>query len=545
MLGLDAWLRSVGLDGRNPFANKQADEERDWLQECFVEHPAYDAMARELVLHSSILHAVRGAGKTSTCTMYEQTCADEAEHRRSLVVRLNDWVGLSGLRGTAPHLQLDGYVEVLLPLIVAALWRAREAAWLQPPADPSLRRELAWFCRRYDAELTEGELDALLNTPRLFDAPPAGDDLPPRVSRLPPRDQIRRLLRALAAAGVKAVIVLVDRVDEVVDSAAEAVVGAELLLPIVGNLLLMERDGLVFKLFIPSEIVAELRAKGKLRHDRIRCYDLSWSGPDGVLLLKRVLQNRLLHFSNLRIDSLAALAATDLRDVVDDRLSEAAEGSPRRLLILGEELFRLRAADATPTDLLIERRHLEAALAMPIEIPALRRSDAPAVGAWAREPAPVAPAAPPPPEEGAGEPELEPVVDEALAPRPAPAAADSPPPLRMAPDCTLYRGGEPLPRSQSLPIRQRLVVRYLLSKANTVCHFSELGKEIWNDGAVSEDTVRKVLGRLMAYLSRYQEEPPYLQRLAGGFYLLAPAEPLPLEEAPLWTTLKAADGRRP
>ena len=555
MLTLPEWLQLVGLQGRNPFANKQADDEREWLEAVFVEHPAYNAMAREAEPRSSILHAARGAGKTTTCTMFEHLCIEEAAHRRPLVVRLQEWIPLVDLLDQPLHSQVNGYLELLFGHVVLALLATCDAAWITSPDDPSLRSYLAWFCTRYADRLTDQELARLIRSSRLLREPPVPIAAPPhRLSRQPPLQQLRWLLRALRAANVRTVYILVDRVDEVAVTVARPERGADLLLPLLGNLELLELEGLVIKCFIPTAIVEVLRARSQLREDRVRCYDLTWADATGVLLLRKLLQNRLSHFSGGAVQSLAALADSSLRDI-DDQVSRAAAGSPRQLLILSENLLLARAADATGEDLLIRPRHVSQVLVAAAEpstvvAPTAPGSPALVTPAYTAEPAAGSEASAPEPAasvEGATPPPSQAPATGGVAPQhtalahPQAGAAAGVPLLTLGADGCIARGGIPIAGWQHLPSRQREVLRYLFGKPNTMCHCSELGRNVWNDVAVSDDTVRKVMHRLSEFLHRELSGEPYLEKITGGYYVLRHAVAVPV----VAQTPTAADDEQP
>jgi len=524
MLTLPEWLKLVGLQGQNPFANKQADNEQDWLEECFVEHPAYNAMTSEANPHSSILHAARGAGKTTACTMFERLCREEASHRRALVVRLNEWIPLVDLLDKPMSLQVNGYLEALFGHVVAALPAICDAPWMSAPTDPSLRAYLAWFTRHYGGALTDDELARLTQSSHLFgSSPPPTDAAPHRLSHQPPLQQLKWLLRALRAAGVSTLYVLVDRVDEVAVTVAHPERGADLLLPLLGNLELLELEGLVVKCFIPTSMVAVLQARQQLRDDRIRCYDLTWADADGLPLLRRLLQNRLGHFSRGTVPSLAVLADSDLRDI-DERVSRAANGSPRQLLIIGENLLLARAADATERDLLIRQHHLDLVLAdgasptqptraAAFDSAALSSAQSPPVALASEQepPAPIAPIAPP-----------------------AKPVASAVPLLTLGADGSVARGGTPIEGWQQLPSRQREVIRYLFSKPDVLCHYSELGRKVWHDAQVGDDTVRKVLARLITFLDKNSPNVVYIEKVIGGYYVLRHAVATPYIKSQLW-----------
>lgn len=472
MLTLQEWLHLVGLGGRNPFAHKQAEEEREWLEAVFVEHPAYNAIAYEAEPRSSILHAARGAGKTTTCAMFEKLCAEEAERRRPLVVRFQEWLPLADLDNQPLYAQVKRYLEVLFSHVVAALPSISNTAWIATPSDPFLREYLSWFCSHYGDRLTDQELYQLTGASRLFPRPVESSEAVQRFSQASPMQHLRWLLRALQAANVRTVYVMVDRVDELAITVARPERGADLLLPLLGNLELLELPGLAFKFFIPSSIVEVLRTRGELREDRIGCYALEWSEEKGINLLQKLVQNRLSYFSEGRVSSLAALSEPDLRDI-EEVLSRAAAGSPRRLLILAERVLQERASDANVNDLLIQRRHLELAT-MPETL-------SPPTGA-----------------------------DDALHTVPL---------LTLRADGCVMRGEEPIPGWQDLPARQREVLEYLFQRSGERCTYADLGDHVWRDRNTSDDTIRKVVDRLSKFLHQGLGREIYIERVRGGYIL--------------------------
>jgi DNA-binding winged helix-turn-helix (wHTH) protein len=168
---------------------------------------------------------------------------------------------------------------------------------------------------------------------------------------------IEDLSRLVRLVGLQALYVLVDRVDELPETAADPAAGANLLRPLLADLRLMEIPGLAFKFFLPDEVVAALFAARELRPDRLTRYEIHWTTPQ----LVNFLHNRLLAYSrDNSLSSLAPFCEFSLADEVDEMLGRMAEGSPRNLLRLGE-LFIMEHCQGPDIDGPLRREELERA----------------------------------------------------------------------------------------------------------------------------------------------------------------------------------------
>lgn len=504
MLTLTEWLNQVGFQGRNPFAHKQADDEGDQLQAYFVEHPAYNALLSFDPPRSSILHAPRGAGKSSSRRMFEDYCTGYAAELRPLLVRMLDWLPLITRAGSLHAVQPQHHIEELFQQTVRALAEDKAASWLGSPRNPERSGYLNWMCLTYDCDLTPAQRTLLEQ--RGWIATHEVERLAPyRMQQMGPVRQLELLVSVLQAIGYHSCFVLLDRIDELFETAADWEAGASLLEPLISNLPLNQITGLAFKYFVPTEIIAVLRRRGSLREDRLDCAELRWDGEEGTELLRALLQNRLSFFSNSQIDSLAAIAAPDLRNV-DDILINVANGSPRRLLNLGDTLFHACARAADHNNLLIEQEHLEAALSrhgveQPLHVIAASiQSAGPHPASATQLPA-----------------------DDST-----PAAAP-PPLLRIEPDGRIWRGSELIEGWQKLPALQRRLLEYLYEHRGTLCSKNELLEHVWaeKEDPADEDSLHKMAGRLKKFIEPNPREPVYIRRVYGGFYCLDNTAPPP------------------
>jgi hypothetical protein len=259
-----------------------------------------------------------------------------------------------------------------------------------------------------------------------------------------------------------------------------------------------------------------LRRRKLLREDRLSCAELSWSGPKGRRLLRKMLGNRLTVFSNGQVRSLAAIAQPDVRDI-DDILLTAADASPRRLLNLGDALFQACAATSDNERVQIEQEHLEAALAAhgietPLHLIGVNQADS-------GQP----PKAPPP------EPATTAVVD-------VPGRSTIPL-LRLEADGRIWRGNQLIDGWQRLPTLQRRLLEYLYKHSGTLCSKKDLLAYVWADKyeheekpkGADEDSLHKLAARLIKFIEADPRNPIYIRRIYGGFYRLDNAAPAELK----------------
>jgi len=364
---LDHWLRSVGFKA-NPFGTREAESEGPELGQYFVEYPYFDeVLGSGLWPRTAFLLADRGCGKSANRCMIEDYCRsqkiegnvlaipytdfravlqsaggdparvtqrmhiheilrqgvlallDHLGRHRQLVQRLYDddrprWVPL-----TSPMYLTPTFINRLLRQ-VGGLSVGLTAARLQEAV-----REQAWedlFTITTDeARLTVQLLALLLNSAYIPEAEPP-----------PPAEQLKEFIELLRFLDFDAAYILIDRVDELPETAKAPEVGVTLLYPLLSDLALLELPYLAFKFFLPTEMQPAVEAV--TRTDRIILRHVAWSNSD----LRRLLEARLRAFSDNYISSLSQVSDVGLQDI-DDRLVEQAVGSPRNLIRLGELVF--------------------------------------------------------------------------------------------------------------------------------------------------------------------------------------------------------------
>jgi hypothetical protein len=373
---LEILLKNLGFARGNPFASVEAGKEegQDWFYESFVEPPRFDEIVGDARFPQPMLiFAPRGSGKTALRVMVNYYC-------RRGYANLQGWVpggkvlsilhtDLSLIQEVArenPEADLArSHVQTIVRAGVVALAR-------QLGNDPSFRGRLAsqpaedktylhWFVSHFGEDLVAAEwqwlreagLAARLSLGFPLPRPsgettalPAFEYLPDLQSLLASESShsyvqlMRRFVELALSVSFQAVYVLVDGADELATTASEFGYAARLVEALAANLRILDMPGVAFRLFLPAEMRPFLEALGSVRDDRIVWYDLVWK-PDQLLAL---LRKRLDVFSEGRVPSLDTICADDLPPgQLEKAMVEAADGSPRTLLRLGQALLRRQA----------------------------------------------------------------------------------------------------------------------------------------------------------------------------------------------------------
>ncbi|MEI7643755.1 MAG: helix-turn-helix domain-containing protein [Chloroflexales bacterium] len=471
MMNLQEWLAHVGFLG-NPFALKQADDEGEQLNEYFVAHPSYNAIIDSTVYRSSILHAPRGSGKSSMRRMFEQHCRRDAADPRPLVVRLTDWMPITAHYRVTTIIPPEPHFHELARRVVLALAQAERVPQIDAHISPDLHGQIAWLCLTYGDYLIPAERRRLAGHGWL---PQSFDDQPYAIDRIPISRRVQLLADLVVALGFRGCYVLVDGVDEVLDTAADWAAGANLIEALLANLAIIEADQIAFKFFIPSEVVHELQGRGRLRDDRIQVLAVRWSDD----LLRELLSRRLQAFSNGLITRLAQRNASGNVEDTDSQIVRAAGGSPRALLNLCEALFQTCADHADERNTLITLAQLSEVIAA-VDLPQLA-------------PAEIVPADP-----------------------------AEVPPLCIMPDGEIRFGTRLFEGWRQLTPLQRRFLDYLFANRHRLCSHKEVIDHVWAVAKkpADEDSLRKLVDRLTHLLESDPKRPQYVQKVPGYIRLI-------------------------
>ena len=142
--------------------------------------------------------------------------------------------------------------------------------------------------------------------------------------------------------GFEALCILVDKWDEIHETAEKPAVLAQLLEPLLVDLHVMETPGAVFKCFLPNSVLEPLKAYSSVRFDRLRVGEIRWSD----YFLTEMLNRRLITYSRGRIRSLAQICSASLAESIDQEIVKWAAGIPKDLLQFGALLFEAQVSGA-------------------------------------------------------------------------------------------------------------------------------------------------------------------------------------------------------
>ena len=489
MLTLPDWLHLAGFQRGNPFALKEADSELD-LPAYFVAHQSYGYMLDpDHLPYSGVLHAPRGAGKSTMRRMFE-TFHQRTHPQQSLILSITNWDTVYQQRSTASFSGALPHLQALSAKFLATLAEQEEPPTLQDP-------ELAG----YFAELVHAS-ERLRPTQyiRLEQVTQQHSKLKLySMLHLSLVEQLQILAEIIQDLGYKDCYILIDRLDELPETAGSPEAASDLIAPLIGNLPANEIRTLAFRYYLPTEVLETLRLRGILREDRLHMTALSWNSEQ----LAEMLRQRLRYYSNESVLSLGHIAVLDLRDEIDRRVVEAAHGSPRHLLSLGEALFRACATAADHEDWQITRSQLEMIVMgfsdkNPISS---LMSDKPATALTVLE-------------------EVHEPFEQASADQNEPAI----PPLRII-GAKVLKGNSEVPSWAALPKLQRILLQYVYDHHDTLCEKDKLIDAVYGSSvsSVDEDNLRKLVDRLIKWLEDDPNNPKYLKKVSGGGLMLVNA----------------------
>jgi DNA-binding response OmpR family regulator len=412
--------------------------------------------------------------------MFEQYCQRDTPDLRPLLVRLTDWMPITARYPVAAIMPPEAHFAELARQVVVALAQAEHPPWLSANLSPDLHGQIAWLCLSYDDYLVPAERRTLAGYGWL---PEGFDGRPYVLDRAPISRRIQLLADLVVALGFRGCYVLIDGVDEVLDTAADWAAGANLIEALLANLAIVEAAHIAFKFFIPSEVVREILERGRLRRDRIQVLAVSWSDA----LLRELLSRRLQAFSNGLISRLAQRNAPGNVEDTDSLIVQAAAGSPRALLNLGDTLFQICADRADEHNSLITPDYLAEATALPSLSPL---------------PTPQAHAAP------------------------EPLALIEVPPLCVMPDGEIWFGQRRFDEWHRLTPLQRRFMIYLFDNRHRLCSHQEVIDHVWaaEKKPVDDDSLRKLVDRLTRLLEADPKSPQYIQKVPGYIRLIHTVE---------------------
>jgi len=365
---LDHWLKLIGFTA-NPFGTREAESEGAELGQYFVEYPYFDeVLGSGLRPRTTFLFADRGCGKSANRCIIQDYCRSQKTEGNVLAVPYTDFRALLREAGGDPaQVTKCMHVEEILrqgvlalldhlgrhPGLAQRLYQAHHPCWvaLTPSTylTPVFVNRLLRQVGGLGAGLTAARLQEMVRA-RAWEELSAGTDAEARLTvrllatltyalaasdvepPVAPVEQLSEFVDLLRFLGFDACYVLVDRLDELTETASTPQASVDLLHPLLEDLALLELPHLAFKFFLPTEMQPSIEAI--IRLDRIISRQVTWSDAD----LRRLLEARLRAFSDDHVSSLSPISDVGLKDI-DSRLVRWAVGSPRNLIRLGEFVF--------------------------------------------------------------------------------------------------------------------------------------------------------------------------------------------------------------
>jgi hypothetical protein len=431
---LDSWLAHLGFIRGNPFATAEADQERTLLPEFFVDVEGYEQILGDRTI---IVFAPRGAGKSALRVVLSSQAAPITLEATTLAVEFSDFDELIAMRQRGQDLTAGDYMSRLLRAGVKALLdtlcgspigeiageeairnrqrRAVRIAALLPPAlsrlkqalrlyHPSLLDPMPMYERlhildprfapdwaEFIAAMERRQIHAvvtnsvLANDPiahllaDLSDFPDIADD-----SDTSPVERLAAFVGLIRAAGLTSVHFLIDRLDEHIETVNDPALQADILEPLLAHLQVLELPGAAFKFFLWQAARDILLERPTVRRDRLtdRAVTVAWDMDH----LRQLLRVRLTVYSAGQIRDLIQLCrgvrvmvgrdrqSIELGAWMEDELLNAAQGSPRRLLIAAQLLCQAHVRKSGPEGLLEQtdwefaRQELRHKMPLPLQL---------------------------------------------------------------------------------------------------------------------------------------------------------------------------------
>lgn len=426
---LEDWLASLGFSRGNPFASVEADQERALLPEFFVDVDGYEQIKGDKTV---IVFARRGGGKSALRVVLASIAAPISPTATTLAVEYTDFDALIAKQRTGQKIAIDDHIHHLLHSGVHALlntvcghpflehfkadspddkrYRASRAATLPAPT----RSRLAHMLRTYHPQLLRPEslYESLQILNPVF-SPPWNEFLIAitrrrlhelLVTNLPevnatislladlndypdvavdtvatPTQTIAAFVHLARMMGLVNVQVLIDRLDEHLETANDPEAQVDILEPLLAHLPLLEMPGISFKFFLSREARDSALDRPTIRRDRLtdQAVTVAWKRDQ----LKRLLNERLAVYSNEQIYDLVQLCQESLvgagrgqvsrllGEQIESEMLQLAQGSPRRLLTAAQLLFQTHFQRVGPIGLLENADWEEAKVALMHKMP--------------------------------------------------------------------------------------------------------------------------------------------------------------------------------
>jgi len=372
------WVDYFGFQ-RFPFDRPEAGNEEfarpDFLASCFVEPRGFERVFGQADSPvTSLLFASRGTGKTACRVMMDYYC------QNGLARLSSAQFGEPNFVLSVPHTRLDNVREVARQTAVQTesvqiapehhvieIMRQAVPAFVNLIAKNSIFstkiselskpnfEDLSFYLVIYSGYLTNPQKDFLrglgVSMPPIdhqirgftgqLDAHKKPIDWEPIMIQqrldVSPMVHLERWAALMPMVGIKSMYVLVDGVDELMESADDPQYAHALIRPVLTNLKLMDgTHHLAFKFFLPTDMESVVLSDKKFRLDRgFVIQKIEWKPEDLINILRErlsALRRPDYEIRDRTADGFDALCVPEIRGQVEQDIIEVVKGNPRRLM---------------------------------------------------------------------------------------------------------------------------------------------------------------------------------------------------------------------
>ena len=295
---MDGFFGKFGFS-ENPFASTNADKEPR-LASYFVSPPYFSSVRGDPAdPRSNVIFAPRGAGKTAQKVMLEEYVEEERNH--PVFAASYDEFRLFNRQKLA-QITVDWHLtQIIQRLLAGVITLIEEGHGANLNTDQ--KRTIAYCLKNFFGELTEAEARCSFNSIRSskerfseffsthkqnigaiigaiatkwgFEAPTL-KAIEQDLKYEPLVAIFNRLVEIIRSFGFSSVYILVDRVDEIGELSNDAEASQKFIKSLLGDLHLLETDGVAFKFFLWDRMEDFVVASG-FRPDRVAVYRLNWT----------------------------------------------------------------------------------------------------------------------------------------------------------------------------------------------------------------------------------------------------------------------------
>ena len=373
------WVNYFGFQ-RFPFDRPEAGNEEfarpEFLASCFVEPKSFERVFGQADSPpvTSFLFASRGTGKTACRVMMDYYCQnglarlsspklDEPNFVLSVPhTRLDNVLDLarqSAQNITSPEILIEHHVVEIMRQIVPAFVdliakNSMLAKKVKNLARPDFE-DLSFYLILYSNYLTSAQKNFLGDQGVEFPPLPnpmkglVGQENPHNRSQswedvvyqkrqvASPMHHLERWASLMPTVGIKAIYILVDGVDEIMESAGDPNFAHYLIRPLFTHLRLMDGiNYLALKFFLPTDIERLVISDPAFRRDRgFIIQRLIWQPDDLIRILRErldALRRKDYEIRDRTAVGFDALCTPELRGKIEQDIIDRTKGNPRKLM---------------------------------------------------------------------------------------------------------------------------------------------------------------------------------------------------------------------